>query len=97
MLTSAAAFRKVQGFDERFAVNYNDADYCLRLRDFGLRTVYTPGVVLIHFESTSRVASVSPEEQALYLDRWYRVTRVDPYYAQPLLSLVGLVVPLPAG
>ena len=34
-------FLGLGGFDEaRFAVAYNDIDYCLRLRDRGLRTAY---------------------------------------------------------
>jgi len=80
MLTSAAAFRSVGGYEEAFRINYSDIDYCLKLRERGLRAVYTPQAELYHYESSSRKAEVAQEEIDLFLQRWRAVTLRDPYY-----------------
>ena len=55
---------KVGGFSEDFPLNYNDVDYCLKVREQGCRTVYVPEVELYHYESVSREAArgVKPGE-----------------------------------
>jgi GT2 family glycosyltransferase len=80
MLTPSALFRQVGGFHEEYKVNYSDIDYCLKLRELGYRSVYTPHAELFHFESASRPAEVAEEEIALYRRRWRTVTMRDPYY-----------------
>ncbi len=47
-------FQTIGGFDERFAVMYNDADLCTRLRQGGLQVVVTPHARMFHYESLSR-------------------------------------------
>src|SRR5262249_44983249 len=79
MLTSAAAFRSVGGYDEAFKINYSDIDYCLKLHARGLRAIYTPHAELYHYESSSRRVGVAQEEIDLYLRRWSAVTLKDPY------------------
>ena len=55
MATRAEVFRSMDGFDAgRFAVAFNDMDYCLRLAEAGLDIVYTPHATFTHFESKSR-------------------------------------------
>lgn len=80
MLTPAVLFRRAEGFHEEYKVNYSDIDYCLKLRQLGYRSVYTPHAELFHFESASRPAEVAAEEIALYRKRWSTVTARDPYY-----------------
>jgi GT2 family glycosyltransferase len=58
MMTPAAAFEEVGGLSTDLPVNYNDMDYCLKLRTEGLRVVYDPDTVLYHFESSSRSSDV---------------------------------------
>lgn len=82
MMTRAAVFRDLNGFDSAFPLNYNDVDYCLRVHQRGLRMVYTPYAELYHHESQSKEGPgrVSHEElerfQARWMDRYYQ----DPYY-----------------
>jgi GT2 family glycosyltransferase len=94
MTTSRAHFLSVGGFDEiRFPVNFNDVDYCLKLRSAGLRVVFTPHAKLIHRESVSRgrddkadsAPRLSRELRALR-SKWGRALLEDPYYS-PILSL----------
>ena len=56
MATRRAVYDEVGGLDEDFAVAFNDVDFCLRLRDFGYRVVWTPDAILIHHESATRSA-----------------------------------------
>jgi len=79
LMTPRAAFDEVGGLWEGLPVNYNDIDYCLKLRTLGLRVVYDPGTVMIHFESASRDTAVAEWEKGLFRDRWETVTAVDPY------------------
>ena len=78
MLTPRDAFENVGGFSTVFPLNYNDMDYCLKLRATGLRTVYDPDTVLYHFESSSRSTEVEDWEKEALIARWLPLTIVDP-------------------
>lgn len=48
------------GFDEiNFAVALNDVDFCLRLRERGLKNIFVPSVELIHVESHTRESDIA--------------------------------------
>ncbi|WP_207190895.1 glycosyltransferase family 2 protein [Halochromatium salexigens] len=90
MLTPRQLFLDSGGFDEhRFAVAFNDVDYCLRLGEAGYRIVYCPTASLIHHGGLSRGAGDDPAEEAAILQR---APRRDPYY-NPNLSDDGLFTP----
>lgn len=78
MMTSRAIFEEVGGFSTTFPVNYNDMDYCLKLRTRNKRVVYDPDTVLYHFESSSRSTEVADWEKEQLLSRWLPLTAVDP-------------------
>jgi GT2 family glycosyltransferase len=84
MMTRRDLFERLGGFDESFAVNYNDVDYCLKVRESGYRIVYTPFAELLHFESVSRVSSgdegVKPQEVQQLRERWEAQIVRDPYH-----------------
>jgi GT2 family glycosyltransferase len=81
LLTKKSLLEKVGGFDEIFAIDYNDIDFCLKVREKGLRIVFTPFCELYHFESSSikRVAA-SDLETHLFKERWAKYLENDPYY-----------------
>ena len=62
MLTPMAVFDAVGGFTELLPGNYNDVDYCMKLRLAGWSIIYEPAASLYHFESQSRIAGINPEE-----------------------------------
>ncbi len=66
LMTPRRVFENLGGFDERFEpAYYEDADYCLRLWQAGLRVVYRPDVVALHHEfssSASREAAVAMQQ-----------------------------------
>ena len=55
LMTKTELYRAAGGLDEaKFAVAYNDVDYCLKLWQKGLLNVYTPRAEAYHYESKSR-------------------------------------------
>lgn len=87
MMTRAAVFSELGGFEEKLKVAFNDVDYCLRLRRAGYRIVYTPYAELFHHESASRGTLHPPADEAFFRERWGCPGEiVDPYY-NPNLDL----------
>jgi len=83
MLTPRELFLELGGFDEqRFAVSLNDVDYCLRLRNKNLNSIYVPGAELLHYESVSRDQSDDPAELADFRKQHGRED--DPFYSKNL-------------
>ena len=82
MMTRHELWDKVGGFSEDFPLNYNDVDYCLKVRELGCRTVYVPEVELYHYESVSREAArgVKPGELDHFQSKWLERYFLDPYY-----------------
>ena len=54
MVTRKDIFSDLDGFDENLPGNFNDVDFCLRLRERGWLIVWTPYANLIHHESATR-------------------------------------------
>ncbi len=79
MLTPMAVFDLVGGFSTAFPGNYNDVDYCLKVRAAGFDIVYEPAAVMWHFESRSRVAGIHPEDIELIQRRWLTDLIDDPF------------------
>lgn len=72
MLVSRTCFDRTGPFDEeKFAIAYNDVDFCLRAREEGFRVVWTPFATLIHHESASR----GSDESADKIERFSREKR----------------------
>jgi GT2 family glycosyltransferase len=85
LMTRREVFETVGGFDERFAVDYNDVDYCLRVRRGGWRVAFTPHARLWHHEFATRVRRVTDARRGLFRRRWASEIAADPYY-NPNLS-----------
>lgn len=77
-------FEEVSGFDERFPLNFNDVDLCLRIIETGRRIVFTPHARLIHHESVTKPGTFD-HELLNFHDRWKTKRPDDPYY-NPNLS-----------
>ena len=86
-------WERVGGLDaDNLPVAFNDVDFCLRLREAGLRNIFTPYAHLLHHEYATRGADDTAEkrhrferETAYMLRRWQGKLD-DPYY-NPNLSL----------
>ena len=80
------------GLDEvHLAVAFNDVDFCLRLREAGFRSVWTPYAELLHHESATRGDDIAPakrerfqREQVYMKERWRSLIEHDPAYSPNL-------------
>jgi GT2 family glycosyltransferase len=54
LMIEKAKFEVVKGFEKELEVEFNDVDFCLKLRKEGYLNVYLPNVELFHYESFSR-------------------------------------------
>ncbi|MEY2497997.1 MAG: hypothetical protein QOD12_1553 [Verrucomicrobiota bacterium] len=104
LLVRRKVFEEAGGFDEtNLAINFNDVDFCLRLRAAGLLNVWTPSANLIHHESASRGHQATREEQAEFVReatfmqrKWGIDLLRDPYYNPNLsLNLPGFELAVP--
>ena len=99
LLIRKSVYEEVGGLDqEAFKVSYNDVDLCLKVRQVGYFTVWTPHSVLLHEGSVSQ-NTVDPakaeekqkrfmaEQDAMY-EKWLPLIARDPAY-NPNLSLIG--------
>ncbi len=90
-------FEQVGGYNEEFAVGFNDADFCLRVWKAGYRTIFTPYAELYHYEFTSRGREEANEEklrrwkreQALFMQRWPEFFLTGDPWLGPNLSAVS--------
>lgn len=96
MVLRREVYEQIGGFDEEhLAVAFNDVDLCLRIREAGLRIVWTPHAELVHHESASRGLEDTRAKQQRFLDevsymqaRWGDALKADPFY-NPNLSIDG--------
>jgi GT2 family glycosyltransferase len=96
LATRREDYLAVGGMDElNFPVNFNDADYCLKLRALGKRIVFTPDAKLLHHESASRGSDRASDRRPRYERelrnlrlKWGDALAADPYYS-PVLALDG--------
>lgn len=94
LMVRKTVFDEVNGFDEAFAVDFNDVDFCLKLKDRGYNNIYLPHVTLLHYESISRGHPHKTKESYgrhlkeinLFKQRWQKYIDNDPCYS-PNLSL----------
>jgi GT2 family glycosyltransferase len=74
LMTPRHVFEQVGGFDESFFLYWEDADYCRRVADLGLRRVLVPHVQVRH--AGGRSAGRSPETSIrAFHDSAYRMFR----------------------
>jgi GT2 family glycosyltransferase/glycosyltransferase involved in cell wall biosynthesis len=79
--TRKSVVAQMGGFDEGFAVDFNDTDLCLRMIEAGYRIVYTPYCQLFHFEGASAQRSKqNADEYRRFVARWARFMENDPYF-----------------
>jgi GT2 family glycosyltransferase len=72
MATKKTLFNSINGWDEQFAINFNDVDYCLRIAELGKKVVFDPSSQIFHLESASRDLSIPHEEELKMFIEKYR-------------------------
>ncbi len=71
LLVRSSVAGRIGLLDENYIGGYEDVDYCLRIRDAGMRNVYDGKAEIIHLQGYMRRASSSPEyrQKIAYADR----------------------------
>ena len=87
MMTRADLYRAVGGYSQELAVNFNDVDYCMKVRRKGFSVVYTPSAELIHMESLSHAVTLDMRELAWYHQRWAAELVSDQFYNERFLTV----------
>ncbi len=94
LLVSKDNYLRVSGMnEENLSVAFNDVDFCLKLNTFGLRNVWSPDVLLFHFESISRGKEDNPIKQARfnkevdYMFKTWKTNHIVDKYYNPNLNL----------
>ena len=93
LMVEKKKYLRVNGFDEKLAVAYNDVDFCLRIKECGYRNILNPFAEFIHHESASRGDDRGgangvrlSQEGEIMKERWSRLIENDPFYS-PNLTL----------
>lgn len=74
LLTPLALWRHLGGFDEVYKpAYYEEADYCMRVREAGCRVVYEPGAVVDHYEFGSEIKRGDTVDLVLRNRKYFRV------------------------
>jgi O-antigen biosynthesis protein len=80
-------FDELEGFDPHLIVVLGDVDLGLRILNRNYRVVWTPEVVVRHWENGTRRPRRHPDDEGRFAQRWERVLRAgDPFY-NPNLEL----------
>ncbi|MDO8119963.1 glycosyltransferase [Isoptericola sp. b490] len=79
LLTSRRLFVDVGGLCTALPLNYNDVDFCFKVRAAGRRVVVAPSVRLFHYESASRTARVEQAERDFMVAHWRAEAYRDPF------------------
>ncbi len=81
LMVESNKFWEVDGFNEEFAVAYNDIDFCYKLTEKNYYNVSRMDAVLYHHESLSRGSDVvSPQKMQRLLVERERLYREHPQY-----------------
>lgn len=86
MLTPRRVFDAVGGYDEAFPINYNDIDFCLKVRQAGWHIVCEQRVELTHLESVSRPQACDMAEETRFARRWSHDLARDDFYNASFLT-----------
>ena len=102
MVLRKTIFDDLGGFDENLPNNFNDVEFCLRLRARGWQVIWTPYADLIHHESASRGRDFGSAEHAQLLretaymyEKWGEQLQCDPFYSPNLSHSLGFTLAWP--
>ena len=99
MMTRKDIFSDLDGFDENLPGNFNDVDFCLRLRERGWLIVWTPYANLIHHKSTTRGHDTHARDRELFFreasymeKKWSAQILRDPFTAQTCRFIRAILI-----
>ena len=89
MLFTKKVYDKLNGFDERFFLYFEDTDYCIRLKNNNYKVLYCPEARLIHYKR----GSASKKNKFFILFNFYfSMTKFILKYSQKYKSLYLIIL-----
>jgi GT2 family glycosyltransferase len=86
-----SVFQQIEGFDPEFPVNYNDVDFCLRVRALGASVVCVAAGKIYHVEAQTRTPVVRFFEKKRLFFKWpAHLGSPDPFHHPYLASTEAL-------
>ena len=79
-MISRELYGRAGGLSALLPSNYNDVDFCLKVRSLGQRIVWTPFAELFHYESKTRQSTLVESEIDTLRRRWRSRIQVDGYW-----------------
>jgi GT2 family glycosyltransferase len=79
MFQLKATWKAVGGFTTTLPLNYNDVDYCQKVRTLGFSVIQASSVSAIHHESVTRESKIEDWELATIRSRWPEILKVDEF------------------
>lgn len=79
LFTKKEVYESVGGFSLDLPLNYNDVDFCIKLRDRGYSCVIDPEVVVYHYEGATKIGSFPVEQELLFIKH---PDMRDPYFSK---------------
>jgi GT2 family glycosyltransferase len=79
MFQLKSTWETVGGFSPQFPLNYNDVDYCQKVRTLGYSIIQANSVTAIHHESVTREPIIEDFEANLIRQRWPDFLFMDNY------------------
>ena len=71
-------FENLGGFDESFVNGWEDMDLCFKVRNFGLKVLYTGEVFIYHLESQSEGRlNYAKGNERIFFNRWFNRVEND--------------------
>ncbi len=99
LLIRAELFHRLNGFNELFAVEFNDVDLCIRGRQAGYQVIQDSRAVLFHFEGKSRgTERVYHGDIRAFLEHHRDLLPAGDLFSSPLHSMrpdIGVLQPWP--
>lgn len=91
LLTTRNVFEELGGFDAVYRpAYYEDADYCLRLKERGYRVIYEPGAIVFHAEHSSsdlvNARTMQLRNRGAFLQRHRQYIERRPAYSPDALA-----------
>lgn len=84
MMIRRDVWQSIHGLDTGFSEQWNDIDFCLRLRRQGYNIIWTPFAEFYSFAKKNKMKKRNKShegEEALFLKRWEKeITAGDPYF-----------------
>ena len=79
MFQLKSTWKAVGGFTSMLPLNYNDVDYCQKVRTLGFSIIQGNSVTAIHHESVTRESKIEDWELATIRERWPEILKVDEF------------------